>query len=174
MKLFDSFLRIFSPLKWGIKHGLHIGRGVTLSSRNGTSFGSEPYLIWLGDYVRLSGRVTFLTHDGGTYAFRDKEKYRNVSAYGSIHIGERTFIGYGAIIMPGVKIGKRCVIGAGAVVTRDIPDGSVAVGIPAKVISTTDAYAEKMIKRSSAIYCQEKLTVNKRAYLEKLAIDDQI
>lgn len=49
-------------------------------------------------------------------------------------IGKYTFIGKNACIMPGVTIGNRCVIGANAVVTKDIPDNSVAVGIPAKVI----------------------------------------
>ena len=50
--------------------------------------------------------------------------------------------------MPGVTIGSRVIIGAGAVVTRDIPDNSVAVGIPARVIKTADEYLEK-IKRES-------------------------
>lgn len=44
--------------------------------------------------------------------------------------------------MPGVTIGERCVIGVGSIVTKDIPDGSVACGVPAKVIKTTLEYAE--------------------------------
>ncbi|WP_408099259.1 sugar O-acetyltransferase [Peredibacter sp. HCB2-198] len=51
-----------------------------------------------------------------------------------ISIGDDSWIGGGAIIMPGVSIGRRCVIGAGAVVTKDVPDDSLAVGNPAKVI----------------------------------------
>ncbi|MVN91593.1 sugar O-acetyltransferase [Mucilaginibacter aquatilis] len=51
-----------------------------------------------------------------------------------ITIGDDCWIGGGAIICPGVTIGNRCVIGAGAVVTRDIPDDSLAVGNPARVI----------------------------------------
>lgn len=50
--------------------------------------------------------------------------------------------------MPGVNIGNRVVIGAGAVVTRDIPDNSVAVGVPAKVIKTADEYFEKLKRES--------------------------
>ena len=49
-------------------------------------------------------------------------------------IGENSFIGTGVKIMAGCKIGKHCIIGANAVVTHDIPDFSVAVGIPATVI----------------------------------------
>ena len=52
--------------------------------------------------------------------------------------GEDCWIGGGAILCPGVKIGHRCIIGAGSVVTKDIPDNSVAVGNPAKVIRKVD------------------------------------
>lgn len=51
-----------------------------------------------------------------------------------VTIGDDCWIGGGTVICPGVTIGKRCVIGAGSVVTKDIPDDSLAVGNPAKVI----------------------------------------
>ena len=53
-------------------------------------------------------------------------------------VGEDCWIGGGAIICPGVTIGDRCVIGAGSVVTKDIPDDSIAVGNPARVIRRRD------------------------------------
>ena len=46
--------------------------------------------------------------------------------------------------MPGVTVGSNVVIGAGAIVTKDIPSNSVAVGVPARVIKTTDEYFEKL------------------------------
>lgn len=52
-------------------------------------------------------------------------------------IGEYTFIGGGATILPGVTIGKGCVIGVGAVVNRDVPDYTIVAGIPAKIIGST-------------------------------------
>lgn len=55
-----------------------------------------------------------------------------------VTIGDDCWIGGGAIICPGVTIGTGCVIGAGAVVTKDIPDYSLAVGNPAKVIKQLD------------------------------------
>lgn len=58
----------------------------------------------------------------------------NVSISGNCTIGSMTFIGTGAIILPKINIGKNVIIGAGAVVTKNIPDNSVAVGSPAKVI----------------------------------------
>lgn len=51
-----------------------------------------------------------------------------------VHIGENVWIGAGAVIVPGVRIGKNSVIGAGSVVTGDIPENSVAVGNPCRVI----------------------------------------
>ena len=53
-------------------------------------------------------------------------------------------IGYRTIILPGVKIGNRCVIGAGSIVNRDIPDNSVAVGNPCKVVKSSDELLEKL------------------------------
>lgn len=49
-------------------------------------------------------------------------------------VGEYSWIGRGAVIMPGVSIGKGCVIGANAVITKDIPDYAVVVGNPGKVV----------------------------------------
>jgi acetyltransferase-like isoleucine patch superfamily enzyme len=55
-----------------------------------------------------------------------------------VTIGDCTFIGANAVVLMGVTIGSHCVIGAGAVVRADIPDFSVAVGIPARVVGSVD------------------------------------
>lgn len=60
--------------------------------------------------------------------------------YNKISIGSYVFIGMGTILLPGVSIGDHCVIGAGSVVSRDIPSGSVAVGVPCRVIKSIDEY----------------------------------
>ena len=51
---------------------------------------------------------------------------------GKVTIGEFSFIGTGAVILPGIKIGSRCVVGAGAVVSKDVQDNVTVVGLPAK------------------------------------------
>lgn len=56
----------------------------------------------------------------------------------NLYIGDGTWIGTNVVIVGNVSIGKNCIIGANSVVTRDIPDYSVAVGIPCKVIKRYD------------------------------------
>lgn len=143
MSLVQRIYRKFFPLKAAIKEGMQVGDGVSIVSPTSTSFGSEPYLITLGDHVRISGGVMFSNHDGGTWAFRHEEKYHSVGKFGRISVGDYTFIGARVMILPGVKIGRKCVIGACSLVTKDVPDGMVVGGVPAKVICTTKEYAEK-------------------------------
>lgn len=151
--------------KIALENGLVVGKGVSIvGGKRGVVFGSEPYLITLGDYCRISNDVLFVTHDGGTWAFRDIPKYRKVIKYGKIRIGAYTFVGARSIIMPGVSIGDHCVIGAGSIVTHDIPNGSVAVGSPAKVIMTTDEYADKCLKNQRE-YDEELYNKDKKRYL---------
>ena len=62
------------------------------------------------------------------------ERRKPVETGFPITIGEDCWLGAGVIVCPGVTIGNRCVIGAGSVVVKDIPDDSMAVGNPARVI----------------------------------------
>lgn len=87
-------------------------------------------------------------------------------------VGENSFVGANSIIMPGVHIGKSCVIGAGSVVTKDIPDGVVAAGVPAKVICTTEAYAEKCLAQMPRAFDKEAYRKNKREYLTQMLMRD--
>ncbi len=55
MNIFERFYKIIDPLSYARRKGMKVGKGVTLAGKFGTSFGSEPFLIQLDDYVRLSG-----------------------------------------------------------------------------------------------------------------------
>jgi acetyltransferase-like isoleucine patch superfamily enzyme len=57
-------------------------------------------------------------------------------------IGRYTFVGGGSYIMPGVTVGKGCVIGVNSVVTHDVPDYSIVIGSPARIVGTTK-YVDK-------------------------------
>ena len=109
-------------------------------------FGSDPYLITIGNNVHITKGVTFTTHDGGTLILRKEVPDLELTA--PIAVGDDVYIGVNAVILPGVTIGNRCIIGAGAVVTKSIPGNSVAVGVPAKVVKTVDEYLTSARARS--------------------------
>lgn len=130
------------------------------------SFGSEPYLIHIGDHVRVNNGVCFVTHDGGSWVLRkylNDDKSDQIDLFGHIYVGNNVHIGTNAIIMPGVSIGDNCIIGCGAIVTKDIPENSIAVGVPARVIETLDEYIEK--HRKDFFYTKHLSPDEKRKYL---------
>lgn len=112
-------------------------------------FGSEPYLIKIGDNVTITRGVVFLNHDGGVALFRDE--YPGLNNYAKIEVGNNVFLGVNSIIMPGVTIGSNVVIGAGSVVTKSIPDNVVAAGVPAKIIKSIEEYKESALDNACII-----------------------
>jgi tetrahydrodipicolinate N-succinyltransferase len=85
-----------------------------------------------------------MTHDGGVHVFR--KEIPALQHFGKIKIGNNCMIGINSIIVAGVTIGDNCVIGAGSVVTRDIPSGSFAFGVPARVLMPIEKYKEKFLE----------------------------
>jgi sugar O-acyltransferase (sialic acid O-acetyltransferase NeuD family) len=87
--------------------------------------------VTIGDHVILNSS-SCIEHDSII------ENYSHVSPgaiiCGNVKIGEGTHIGAGATVIPNINIGKWCVIGAGAVIINDVPDYSLVVGVPGKVI----------------------------------------
>lgn len=140
--IFDRILKYSNPVKYWKKKGATIGHGCEIFSS--AVLGGEPYLVTIGNNVRITTNVTFVTHDGGVWVLRNLiPDLSDVDRFGTISIGNNVHIGNNAIIMPNVKIGNNCIIGVGSIVTKDIPDNSVVVGIPARVIETIEEYYEK-------------------------------
>lgn len=142
MRKYENILR---------KKGAVIGKNCEIYTT--ANFGSEPYLINIGNHVRINEGVTLVTHDGGYWVLRNKcagygDRFRYSDKFGKIIIKDNVHIGTNAIIMPGVTIGSNVVIACGAVVTHDIPSNTIVGGIPAKVIETLDEYAMKAEKIS--------------------------
>lgn len=129
-------LRGETPTEKLVKMGLTVGRN--FSRQKGCIIDdSHCWLITIGNNVTLASRVCILAHDASTKMFL------NYTKIGLVEIGNNVFIGAGSIILPNVKIGNNVIIGAGSIVTKDIPDNSLVVGNPAKIIGSTSEYIDK-------------------------------
>ena len=114
-------------LKRLVKNGLSIGRNFQMEK--GCNIDAiAPWLIEIGDNVTFASKVTLLAHDAST------KKLMGYTRVGRVTVGNNVFIGYGAIILPGVSIGDDAVVGAGSVVTKNVPAGKVVAGVPAEVL----------------------------------------
>ena len=132
-------------------------------------FDSEPYLITIGHHVAIAEGVSFVTHDGGTYAFRHLPRYHQVIKFGRITIHDNCVIGQRVIILPGVTIGPNSVVAAGSVVSRNIPANVLAAGNPAKPVMTLEQYAEWSLA-GTPDYDPEEYHRDKKACLMKMAL----
>ena len=127
---------------WALKEGLQLGERVDLISP--PDFGSEPYLIKIGDDTTVSSNCAFITHDAATRVIRHLPNGNPTTGLsGPIIVGKNCFIGYRTTILAGVHIGDNTIIGACSLVNRNIPSNVVAAGIPCRVICTLDEYMEK-------------------------------
>jgi acetyltransferase-like isoleucine patch superfamily enzyme len=137
--LLDLARHARDPIAYHRSKGVRIGRRCELIGTTIHTFGSEPYLVTLGDNVTVSHGVDFITHDGGLRVIRDQ--HPGAYYYAPITVGNDVFIGARSILLPGVTIGERAVVGAGAVVARDVPPGMVVAGIPARAVKPVEEYA---------------------------------
>lgn len=143
--------------------GVKMGGNVRLIGKS--SFGSEPYLIEIGNNVTIAHNVCFITHDGGAGLFR--KEYPGINRFGRILIGDNVFIGRNSIILLDVKIGNNVVIGAGSVVTKDVPDNVVVAGVPAKIINSIEDYKEKCLQNATYVFSTDHKN-RKREILKSL------
>ena len=142
---FDQIQMKLDPVGYARRIGVNFIEG-GLHVYGAVSWSTEPWIITIGNNVHITNNVTFITHDGGTLLYRNQVPDLEITK--PILIGDNVYIGTNSTILPGVNIGSYVVIGACSVVTRDIPDHSVAVGNPARVIKTDQAYFEKLQKES--------------------------
>lgn len=120
-------VRFFNLDRGGVRN-LRVGRDVYI--------GDECLLdmagaITLGEQVTFAERVIVLTHVNVGYADHPLQRHYPPRV-APVVIGRGTYIGAGAIILPGVTMGECAVVGAGAVVTRDVEARTVVTGVPAR------------------------------------------
>lgn len=132
-----------------IGSGVFVGRNSILSCKNGDitlenganiGFNCE---VFSGGQVRIGTDTLLAAYVyviGGDHAVSDASVAVNAQARvaAGVSIGNGVWIGAGAKVLDGVTIGDRAIVGAGAVVRRAVPAGATAVGVPARVLRTTD------------------------------------
>jgi acetyltransferase-like isoleucine patch superfamily enzyme len=121
-----GWMSVFSMREARVADRVYIGRFCSLGYAD------------LGEEVMLADGVQVLS--GGHEHTRDDASQSMQSqrqSYQRVRIGRGSWIGAGAVIM--ADVGENCIIGAGAVVNKPIPDRSVAVGVPARVVKTVQA-----------------------------------
>lgn len=129
----DSFM-CFPPFYTDFGKNITIGKDVFFNT--GCSF-QDRGGIHIGDGSLIGMNVNIATLNHGL-----DMKTRNTTYASPVTIGKSVWIGSGATILPGVTIGDRAVIAAGAVVTKDVPEGTVVAGVPAKVVKTIEEESE--------------------------------
>lgn len=134
------YFAIFGGIKHARRKGVKIGEGCRIYIR---SWGTEPFLVSVGNNVTITSGVRFITHDGSTCLIKSEAGFR-YQKYGEINIGDNVFIGVNTLIMPGVNIGDNVIVAAGSVVTKDLEQGFVYGGVPAKTITSFDDYESKV------------------------------
>ncbi len=130
------------------KHGqLHsIGEGCRINQHVNIT---DPAYVSIGNNVTLSN-CHLIGHDGVVGVLNVAYDMK-LDAVGKIVIKDNVFIGHGAIVLLGVTVGSNVVVAAGAVVNKDVPDGVIVGGVPAKVIGKTEDLAKKLQEKTNQL-----------------------
>lgn len=145
LKVMNRIKSLYRRYMWSCERyaryiGVKIGKDCSIATRY---FGSEPYLIEIGDNVQITNNVKFFCH-GAAWVFR--KKYPQFDFFGKIKIGNNVYIGNNALVMAGVTIGDNVIIAAGSVITKSIEDNSIVGGNPAKTLGSVDDLGIRMAK----------------------------
>lgn len=137
-------------IKYLKKLGMEIGEDVIVYAPTKTFIDEQyPWMISIGNHVRITEGVKILTHDYSWSVLKGLENNQGGAIIGSsgyIVIGDNVFIGMNTIITRNVKIGNNVIIGVGSVVTKDCEDNGVYAGNPAKRIMDIDVFYAKRLE----------------------------
>ena len=120
--------------------------------------------IRIGSGVLIGPNVAIYSYDHGVEPARSI-RAQPLTSKGDVEIGDESWLGVGVIVLSGVRIGKGAVIGAGSVVTHDIPEFSIAAGIPAKVVKLRSEMSGELLPSGQPpinddIVCRNKINLS--------------
>ena len=130
------------------RHGGLFAIGEKCSILPSTIF-TDPAYVRLGNNVQFSS-CHLIGHDGSIGMLNDAYGVR-LDSVGKIDIRDNVFIGFQAVILPGVTIGPNAIVAAGSVVTKDVPPGSIVAGIPAKPIGRVDDLVKRLAAKTATL-----------------------
>ena len=102
--------------------------------------------IYIGSEVQIAPNCAFYPYNHGIVAGKLIQE-QPLHSKGDIIVGDDAWLGFGVIILDGARIGAGAVVGAGSVVIDDIPDGGIAVGVPARVVKMRDDIPQKNVRK---------------------------
>lgn len=126
----DETFRLFPPFHTDCGKNIHVGKHVFINM--GCKFQDQGG-IFIGDGTRIGHNVVLATLN---HAMMPQERSTMIPA--PIHIGKNVWIGSNATILPGVTVGDGAIVAAGAVVTKDVPENTIAGGVPARILRRVD------------------------------------
>ncbi|MDQ4075593.1 MAG: acyltransferase [Chloroflexota bacterium] len=133
------------PVEIGDKVSIHNDVTIECGPRGSLKIGTLTHIqphcvlnvleapIEIGCHVQIAVNCTFFPYDH-EFAPGELIRHQPLQTKGGIFIEDDVWLGNGVSVLSGVRIGKGAVVGAGAVVTEDIPEGAIAVGVPARVV----------------------------------------
>jgi acetyltransferase-like isoleucine patch superfamily enzyme len=134
---------VYDPNKYARSIGVILGEGSRLNKT--VSFGSEPYLVKIGDLFYCSTNVSFITHDGSVNVLRNIDSdFLSMGLFNKIKVGDNVFLGYSVTVLPGSQIGDNVIVGSNSLVKGVLASNSVYAGIPAKYICDIETYFDKI------------------------------
>ncbi len=157
-------MKIMSAVDIAKKIGVKCGKNCRFLDNPCKMFGTEPWLIKIGNHVELTNGCRLVTHDGSVWCYRNESEFSNIDYFAPISIGNNVFVGINTIILPGVKIGDNVIVGANSVVTKDLESNCVYCGMPAKKIKTFTEFRAK-VNSDNAFYTKGMSIDEKRKFV---------
>jgi acetyltransferase-like isoleucine patch superfamily enzyme len=130
------------------RHGKLYALGSNCSILPSTVF-TDPANVRIGNNVHFSS-CTLIGHDG-SIAMLNQAYNVKLDSVGKIDIRDNVFIGYGAIVLPNVTIGSNAIVAAGAVVTKDVAEGDIVAGVPARPIGRVEDLVKKLQAQTQSL-----------------------
>jgi len=138
------YVYIDTIMETGLGGYLKVGDNSSIHPRCQLNANVSPIIIGRG--VMISPGCALYSYNHGIAPDQPIRK-QPLQTKGGIIVDDDAWLGFGVIVLDGVRIGKGAVIGAGSVVTNDVPDNAIAAGVPARVVKMRDEVKERNKKQ---------------------------